>query len=49
MLCMGNCPGREAKPAFGTGDQSRKAYRSNGSQQKREMRVKRKMPGDVLP
>lgn len=49
MLCMGNCPGREAKPAFGTGDRSGKAYRSNGSRQKREMWVKRKVPGDVLP
>lgn len=46
---MGNCPGREAKPAFRTGDWSGKTYRSNGSRQKREVWVEQKVPGDVLP
>lgn len=49
MLCMGNCPGREAEPAFRTGGRRGKTYRSNGSQQQREVWVERKVPGDVLP
>lgn len=46
---MCNCPEREAEPAFRTGDRSGKAYRSNGSWQKKEMWVKLKVPSDALP